>query len=145
MQCASCRFENIPGLDQCGRCGSPLRLDSLPVDVHPPRATTLQKRLRRLLPWRRVGAATRDAARDLGIQARPIVDAAQVNVPSWDVLWRLLVPGLAQFHIGMREAGWLVVALYAPLLLLSLLFYGTDFGAMSLGLAFALHAGADFA
>ena len=29
MQCVSCRFENMPGVRACGRCGSPLELKPL--------------------------------------------------------------------------------------------------------------------
>src|SRR5919204_650375 len=47
MQCPSCRFQNMPGVEVCGRCGSSLRLATAVVDVHPPRARAWQKRVRR--------------------------------------------------------------------------------------------------
>ena len=52
MQCLSCRFENMPGLTVCGRCGSVLDVRGAAIDVHPTRASA-GKRLHRWLPMRR--------------------------------------------------------------------------------------------
>ena len=35
---ATASFENMPGVQTCGRCGASLQLASLAIDVHPPRA-----------------------------------------------------------------------------------------------------------
>lgn len=38
MQCVNCRFENLPGLAACGRCGASLVLKKSVIAVDPPRA-----------------------------------------------------------------------------------------------------------
>src|SRR5690554_8127736 len=43
MQCPSCRFENMPGSGQCARCSGLLVIGN--VDVHPPRASSIQRRM----------------------------------------------------------------------------------------------------
>ena len=52
MQCPSCRFENMPGLESCGRCGTSLRLSTAVIDVSPPRASNTAKRVRKVVPRR---------------------------------------------------------------------------------------------
>jgi hypothetical protein len=140
MQCASCRFENMPGVETCGRCGSTLRLATAVLDVHPPRARPWQKRLRRLLPWRWAAAGARDARRRAGRRATGLADRYEVTLPPAGVLARLAVPGLAQFHLGEAGVGRLVLAAYVPLLLLGLAFFGTLPGSLLLGLALSVHA-----
>src|SRR5437773_1641201 len=46
MQCPSCRFENMPGLDSCGRCGTSLSVSTATLDVNPPRASRTMKGMR---------------------------------------------------------------------------------------------------
>src|SRR4051812_12976476 len=60
MQCSSCGFENMPGSDACGRCGSSLRLATMVMDVQPPRAGKITKKLRRVLPVSKAKYAMRD-------------------------------------------------------------------------------------
>ena len=50
MQCSNCQFQNMPGVQTCGRCGASLQLASLAIDVHPPRAGRAAKRWRRWFP-----------------------------------------------------------------------------------------------
>src|SRR3954452_19475404 len=50
MQCSNCQFENIPGSEACGRCGSSLRVGTLVMDVNPPRAPRWRKSVRQNLP-----------------------------------------------------------------------------------------------
>jgi hypothetical protein len=140
MQCSSCRFENMPGVGTCGRCGSPLGLKSLAVDVHPPRAGGWTKRLRRWLPLRPVYYGARNASHVVvreglsRIAGRP----ESLRVPL-AVLARLIVPGWPHFYLGERDRGRMFLVGYLAFLLLSFLLYGSVPGAMFLGLAFSVH------
>jgi hypothetical protein len=140
MQCASCRFQNIPGVQACGRCGSPLGLATAVLDVHPPRAGRWRKQVRRLLPWGRAAAGAREALRGVGRHAGEFTDFHGLPVPPAGVLLRLPVPGWAHFHLGERSRGWAVVGLYLALLVPALVLMGTVPGSLLLGLAFSVHA-----
>jgi signal peptidase I len=138
MQCSNCQFENMPGVQACGRCGASLRLASLTIDVHPPRARRLTKFHRRWFPlakfWNRLAGA---AARVLPAM-RPFPWPS--GMPAGDVLLRVIVPGWPQWHTGLvRRAKWMFWS-YLGLLLSGLLFAGTLLGWSLLGLAMALHA-----
>ncbi len=142
MQCVNCHFQNMPGVDVCGRCGSSLRLATAVIDVHPPRARPWQKRLRRLWPGRPLSAQTRDAGAVL--RERVLVAAGdwRVPLPPGPVLIRLLAPGWAHFSLGQFRRGRWFLGVYLALLLLGLFFWGTFPGSLLLGLAFSTHASA---
>ena len=72
MQCPSCRFENMPGLESCGRCGTLLSLSTVTIDVNPPRASKASKRLRKAVPRRLIYRAARPRLR--GASGRDSVD-----------------------------------------------------------------------
>ena len=61
MQCSNCQFQNMPGVQTCGRCGASLQLASLAIDVHPPRASRAAKRWRRWFPIARMEPVSRCA------------------------------------------------------------------------------------
>src|SRR4051812_28631702 len=104
MQCSNCRFQNMPGSDVCGRCGTSLRLATAVIDVQPPRASPLARRLRRVgrvVPVGRAWYAARDAA----------TGRTKALAPAWHLPPRrllaamtvgLLVPGLSHFRLGRR-------------------------------------------
>jgi signal peptidase I len=140
MQCSSCRFENMPGVGECGRCGSPLGLKTLAVDVHPPRAGEWTKRLRRLFVFRSVAYEARDAGRRV-VRDGWFRDLTHLELPGTHlgVLARLIVPGWAHFHLADRIGGSIYLGAYLAFLLPSLLLYGTTIGSMFLGLAFSVH------
>jgi hypothetical protein len=140
MQCVSCRFENMPGVDACGRCGSPLRLATAVIDVQPPRATRWQKRWRRLFPVRRTATRAREALREVNQRTGSFIAAHDLPVPPGDVLLRMPVPGWAHYHIGERVTGRVYAGVYLTLLLLGLVLAGTFVGSVLLGLAFSVHA-----
>jgi hypothetical protein len=142
MQCSSCRFENMPGVEVCGRCGSSLRLATAVLDVHPPRARPWVKRLRRALPISRASVGVRDAASEVRRQLRRGADELRVPVPEWALLARLVVPGWSHFRCGQRMRGRIFLGLYLALLLPGLLFWGSMLGSILLGLAFSVHASA---
>jgi hypothetical protein len=139
MQCPSCRFENIPGLTICGRCGSLLELKGAAIDVHPPRASSRAKRRRRWFSARRYYQA-RDALQDsLDRTAGTLVQDLRVPLPEPDIAPRLIVPGWAHIHTGMVLRGWIFLGVFLTLLALGLLFWGSPLGAACIGFAFSAH------
>lgn len=143
MQCPSCRFENMPGLDACGRCGSHLRLATAVLDVEPPRATPWQKRLRRWLPWHRVNRL-RYAAREGRASAAEFLDEAGYRMPGWSKLLRLAIPGWVHFLSGQTTRGRIFLGAFLGLVGSGALFWGTVLGSVLLGLAFSVHASSVF-
>jgi hypothetical protein len=140
MQCPSCRFENMPGLDSCGRCGTSLSLVAAGIDVHPPRASRAARRVRRVVPGHLVYRA-----RDAAIEARravagSILEDSRIPLPEPGILSRLIVPGWAHIHSGLRIRGWFFFAIYCPLFLIGLTRWGTLLGSIAGGLAFSVHA-----
>ncbi len=140
MQCASCRFENMPGLASCGRCGSLLILDSIAIDVHPPRASRASKRLRRWTPRRSFYRARDLASEGLRRTAGSVMEDQRVPLPEPGTAHRLLVPGWAHLHAGLTVRGRAFLGAYLLLLGLGLIGWGGDLGAICLGLAFSVHA-----
>ncbi len=137
MQCSNCQFQNIPGVQTCGRCGASLQLASLAIDVHPPRASRAAKRggggSRSRRYWNRFRSRWRRSPA-IRISGWP----ADLQTPG--VLLRMIVPGWAQRYTGrVRRARWMFWG-YLGLLLSGLLFVGTGLGWLLLGLAISLHA-----
>ncbi|MGP0067801.1 MAG: S26 family signal peptidase [Isosphaeraceae bacterium] len=140
MQCPSCRFENMPGLESCGRCGTLLSLGSIAIDVNPPRASRASKRLRKAVP-RHLIYRVRDLASEARrVITRSTVEDSRIPLPEPEILARLIVPGWAHIHSGLVIRGRFFLAAYLPLLLLGLARWGTGLGSMLLGLAFSVHA-----
>jgi hypothetical protein len=139
MECVSCHFENMPGTDLCGRCGSSMRLATTLIDVHPRRASGLRKRIRRVAPVRvAINAMFRGFE-----QLRPPTSWMETlqNVHSmWPVLIRVPIPGWPQFYVKHRVRGYLFLYSWLFFVLLGLLFFGTTKGSMLLGLAFSVHS-----
>jgi signal peptidase I len=129
----------MPGVEACGRCGSPVTVKTLDVDVHPPRASERQKRWRRLLPFRSAYYSARDASRRA--QQGWFQGVLQIASPnaSLGVLARLIVPGWAQLHLGQRALGNAFLFGWLACLFLALLCYGSMLGAIFMGLAFSVH------
>jgi signal peptidase I len=140
MQCPSCRFENMPGLETCGRCGTSLVLAAGAIDVHPPRASHAAKRVRQVVPRRLLYRARDAAAQANRAIIRSIVEESRIPLPEPGVLPRLFVPGWAHFYTGQRMRGWFFLAAFLPLLLLALTRWGTPLGSIAAGLAFSVHA-----
>jgi hypothetical protein len=136
MQCRNCQFENMPGVDACGRCGASLRLATAVIDVHPPRAGRWSKRFGRLFP-RGVTYRVRDAVTD-ALPVRPAIPSEYF--PEWSVLLRMVVPGWPQLYMGRKGAGRAILFCYALLLLSGVTFIGTISGSILLGLAITCHA-----
>src|SRR5262249_45437087 len=139
MQCSNCRFENMPGVEACGRCGTSLRLATAVLDVHPPRAQPWLKRARRhfLLPLQRglfgLSRSCTSAAREV---SETVNEGTPLPVPTWRVLARLVFPGWAHFYCGNSWRGGLFLGAFLTCLLPGLLLWGTQPGSILLGLAF---------
>src|SRR5437016_6009286 len=104
MQCVTCGFENMPGSDACGRCGTSMRLATAILDVQPPRAGRFRKKIRRILPVRKVYYGVRDRAENVPVPRLPRVsdlDLPRWNVrqelPPWSIAWRMVAPGWSHF------------------------------------------------
>ena len=142
MQCPSCRFENIPGVESCGRCGTSLRLATAVIDVHPPRAKPWAKRARALVP-RRSAYRLRDAAAEAAGRTNDLfVRDLRVPLPARHVAARLIVPGWAHLRCGQVVRGRAFLLGYLAVLLPGLAAWGTAGGPLLLGLAFSVHAAA---
>ena len=140
MQCPSCRFENMPGLDSCGRCGTLLSLGTITIDVNPPRALSRSKRIRQVVPRRLIYQARDYAVEARRFITRSTVEESRIPLPEPAILSRLIVPGWAHIHSGLVVRGRFFLAAYVPLLLLGLGRWGTFLGSILLGLAFSVHA-----
>jgi signal peptidase I len=137
MQCTNCQFQNMPGTDACGRCGTSLRLATAVIDVHPPRAGRVAKRVRRAVPVRRMFYGVRDAADAAGATPAAIQFA---SVFPLGLFARLVVPGWSHFYLGLRWRGHLFLWLFLAVLLPGLLLLGTLTGGVLIGLAFGVHS-----
>jgi hypothetical protein len=134
MQCGSCQFENMPGIEVCGRCGARLDLADETLDVHPPRAGRWEKRLgwcRTPLFWRsgrlRELLSTRIAPLESGVPAGAFP--------------RTVVPGWPQFYCGHSARGKIFFWGYLVSAALSLAVAATDLGPVLFGLPLSIHAG----
>jgi len=141
MQCASCHFENMPGVPNCGRCGAVLNLASMPVEVHPPRAR------RWIKPWRRyIYFFTRRRRMPGGYGVgwgdgvhEHLAHLARNKIP-WRIVLRMAVPGWPQLYLGRKLQGRIFFWGYLACMPLGLLYAGTNIGSLLMGLAMSLHA-----
>ncbi|MGB9625241.1 MAG: hypothetical protein ACPMAQ_10300 [Phycisphaerae bacterium] len=127
MQCPSCGFQNLPGLQQCARCTSRLSLDG--VDVTPYRAGDPWARWRRLRLRRQRRTLFTERVADLwdrlmrwGYRAGARSPEA---VPSAErIFWvgASIIPGLGQIVSRRRLRGWCILAGYGLALVASVLF-----------------------
>jgi signal peptidase I len=140
MQCPSCRFENIPGLDACGRCGTSLGIAIAVIDVNPPRASKRAKRVRKLVPRRLFYQARDGAALAQRRFTGSVIDDSRVPLPEPAILSRLMVPGWAHLFSGFRIRALVFFWSYALLFAFGVVQWGTEFGSILLGLAFSVHA-----
>ncbi len=127
MQCPSCGFQNLPGLQLCARCTSRLSLDG--VDVTPYRAGDRWARWRRLrLRWQRRTLFTERLAdlwdrllrRGYWAGAR----SPEEVPPAERIFWvgASIIPGLGQIVSHRRRRGWCILAGYLLALVASVLF-----------------------
>src|SRR6185369_10691777 len=137
MQCVTCGFENMPGSDACGRCGTSLRLATAVMDVQPPRAGKFRKNLRRVLPARKMYYSVRDQAGAVPVPRMPHLPDTVMpsinwvgDVPPWPLTLRMVIPGWSHFYAGKRARGHLFLWGFLACLLPGLLLMGTPWGAV---------------
>jgi hypothetical protein len=136
MQCSNCHFENMPGVDACGRCGASLRLAAADIDVHPPRASRRAKVWRRAIPRQGFWAYRWNL---FLTRVTDLYGAPKLPRSEPAAMVRMLVPGWAQIYIGSVQRGRLFLILYVVFLLLGLVHLGTFLGSVLLGLALSVH------
>ncbi|NLE38341.1 MAG: hypothetical protein GX621_09990 [Pirellulaceae bacterium] len=140
MQCPSCHFENMPGVEACGRCGAVLRVASMAIDVNPPRAKRKGGHWRAWYPFLRRWQSAKHGIAPILTLARQGLDEFSRTRPTWGLLARMFVPGWPQFFAGDAVRGRIMLWGYLAAMPLGLLFIGTFFGSMLIGSALALHA-----
>jgi hypothetical protein len=137
MQCPSCQFENMPGSNHCARCAASLSLASADIDINPPRASAIERRL----PVRSLASARRGLASGRGLLgsvfglSRP---EASFRGSLGEYLL-LVVPGLHQLRHGEASRGKLFLGGFAIIAVVAIVFAGTGPGSMLLGILFAWH------
>lgn len=143
MQCPSCQFENMPGSGRCARCGGFLALATAAIDVNPPRATRLSRRMPRM--WGRFWSLRRSWANIRSSLTRPIEQLFSRFENSdfrLGTIVRAIVPGWAHRFRGNSPRAIVFFVSYLALLLPALLYLGTGLGSVLLGLAFGMHVAA---
>lgn len=135
MQCTNCQFQNMPGSEICGRCGTSLMLSTATLDVHPPRAGAVTKRFRNAVPVTRAYHGAVRAMADLGA-----VRQVMPTIAGLPQILRSIVPGWAHFHADLRWLGhaflWGFLVFFIP----GMLHFGSSTGSILLGLAFSVHS-----
>jgi hypothetical protein len=119
-----------------------LDLNAIAIDVHPPRASRTAKRLRRWIPRRSYFQARDRIVSELKRTSEQMLGEYRIPLPEREVAPRLIVPGWAHIHGGLAFRGGAFLGVYLLLGILGLLNWGTDLGAICLGLAFSVHASA---
>lgn len=137
MQCPSCQFENMPGSGHCARCAASLMLQSAEIDVNPPRASALSKRLpvRSVASARRGITSVRSTFASIFGLTRPVTS---FRGQASDYL-TLAIPGLHQWRAGEETRAMILGGVFLALAVATILVAGTGPGAMLLGFLFAWH------
>jgi hypothetical protein len=65
----------------------------------------------------------------------------QIETPALGTALRMIVPGWAHWHVGLRGRARAFAGIWGACLLVGLLGFGSSIGAVALGAAFAVHAG----
>lgn len=136
MQCPSCDFQNMPGSGRCARCGCSLALATAAIDVHPPRASRLSRRMPRLWGLKRAWGNLFQSASHPFAAVFHRFDDTNFDLST---IVRLVVPGWAHWYRGNGERGLVFFVAFLSLLLPGVVFLGTGLGSMLLGLAFGMH------
>lgn len=127
----------MPGVAICGRCGSNLRLDSIEIDVNPPRASQRSFWRKRFPHGGRYWTRLREFLTQTRITIIGDWDIQEVDPEP--VMRRLIVPGWPQIYCGRVRRGQLFLAIYVVCLLLGIVWIGSFWGNQMLGLAVGCH------
>lgn len=142
MQCASCRFENMPQQTQCVRCGASLIASDPRIAITPPRAGAWEKRLRVASILRAIHLQFDSLGRvghSLHLDDVAAVTFRSCNVTTAAMFWRAIVPGLPQWYLGRLLHARVFFFGYLIALAVTLLTLGTSLSTITLGLIGAFH------
>jgi hypothetical protein len=143
MQCPSCQFENMPGSSRCARCGGLLALAAAAIDVHPPRASQLSRKIPGL--WTRIWWLRRawgNFQPSLMRPLRQLVSRFDDTDFRLGTILRTIIPGWAHSYRRNRPRAIVFFFGFLALFIPGVLFLGTSLGSILLGLAFAWHVAA---
>ncbi len=141
MQCVNCQFENMPGSPACVRCGTSLGLATAVISIDPPRATRLQKELRRWIPfWPMYYPVRNQLASALQRATAVVARDLAIHLPAFGTWFRMIVPGWAHLHEGHTRRGRGFLGVWLAALFVAAVSYGTSIGAVAVGILFATHA-----
>jgi type IV secretory pathway protease TraF len=116
-----------------------LALATASIDVHPPRAGRVARRMPQYWGLRRTWGILLDAARRP--LALPFAGFDDTNFHLATML-RVVVPGWAHFYRGHPERGTIFLCAYLGFVLPGLVLLGTWLGSLIIGLAFGIHVAA---
>jgi len=135
MQCASCGFENIPGIKQCARCHSVLNLND--IAIVPPRARRFGwgTRWRRL--WNRISSIF-----SISQISWPQWKPASLSYIPWEAVTWSIVPGMGHIKYASKRIGWLIFLIWLCLMITAFLAIGLPASWWCLSVAVAVHAAA---
>ncbi|MCE9583706.1 MAG: zinc finger Ran-binding domain-containing protein [Planctomycetes bacterium] len=124
MSCPRCGFFNFPGSPACVSCGTPLghAAGAVAIATAPPRATSLQKRMRRA---RKVVLGT-----DVALETR---------TPRPSLALFALLPGLPQVIFGYNVLALVFATAWAASLALATWLFGSPFSPWFVGGAIGTH------
>lgn len=141
MQCTSCRFENMPQMTQCARCGAALAGDDA-VAVTPPRAGNWEKRFRLATLIRFVNNQFESLGRFgrlLRLDGVAAVTFRTCNIRTASLFWRAAIPGLPQLYLGRNQHARIFFFGYVAALLVTILTLGTTLSSIAIGLVVSFH------
>jgi len=137
MQCPNCGFENMPGSEGCARCGTSLKIATMTLDVHPPRAASAGGILRRIWTARiyfvNLGRAIENIQAAWADKGERRFDE---NNSAWPLLWRTVVPGWPQRYRGQWWQSHVIFWPFVACLVGGFTNWGAEQGGWFLGVAF---------
>ena len=140
MQCPNCGFQNMPGSEVCARCSTSLQLAAVAMDVHPPRARGAGAYRRRLALARTRAINFGEQIRDFNERKREqAAERANRFGSSWPIIWRLIIPGWAQWYTGQWWQGVFFFVLVLLLAIASIADFGSTNGTWCFAGLFTVH------
>ena len=141
MQCVNCQFENMPGTPACVRCGTSLGLATAVISVAPPRATKLQKVLRRWIPFLQIYYHLQNRlATALHRTTTVVARDLAIHLPAFRTWIRMIVPGWGHLYQGQTRRGRGFLGVWLAAVFVAVFAYGSTFGAVAVGILFATHS-----
>lgn len=140
MQCPSCRFENMPNVETCARCGALLVASRAPAAAFmPPRAGSKKA----WYPLHSRFNAAVDGYRDWAIWRAFVALAGNGNLPPRSALGYTclsLFPGLGHLVDGRKRRGAVAFLGWLALVVIAINVFGTSLTGIAIGLLVGWHA-----